>query len=99
MSNACTVIETMRAGRRLVGVALFAISVGASCTRPNPALCCTSADDCNSVGVNADEKPCDIGLACVSHTCVGAPDGGTSACLSDEDCRVPMPYCSMDHVC
>ena len=79
-------------------VGLIALASSA-CTKPNPALCCTSQADCDSVGVKASEKLCSDGLACVAHTCVLAPDGGNSQCVSNTDCSSPTPYCGPGRTC
>lgn len=81
----------MRCGCSAVGV-LVGLCLFASCTKPNPALCCTSADDCAAVGLHQDSKPCASGLACISNTCVLAPDGG-AGCASSDQCSGTSPFC------
>ena len=39
-----------------------------TCTRPNQAVCCATAEDCFAIGVD-DLRPCEQGLACVDHMC------------------------------
>lgn len=58
-----------------------------ACTRPNPEVCCTSADDCASLGVT-DERPCGAGLACLDHKCVVAS-------CSTEGCVASLPVCNL----
>lgn len=59
----------------------------ASCTKPNPAACCTSESDCAAIGLSTI-KACATGLACVQNTCVAA------SCSSDADCPADHPACS-----
>lgn len=60
-----------------VGALLVA---GPACTKPNPAVCCLDAADCNEVGIS-EVRSCDPGLACVEHQCVvpGCAEAGCGA--------------------
>src|SRR5262249_8282319 len=79
---------------RPVVVVLLALSSFA-CTRKVPGVCCTSPDDCHSIGASESERPCDMGLVCVDHECTVPPPG----CQSDMDCSGITPFCAPDHSC
>jgi hypothetical protein len=49
------------------------------CTKPNPAVCCVTEEDCTSIGVTGELRECDPGLACVDHACV-VPSCSTDGC-------------------
>ncbi|MBA3459681.1 MAG: hypothetical protein H0T46_06955 [Deltaproteobacteria bacterium] len=76
--------------KRLLLVSLFLV---AACTRQNKEFCCTSAEDCASVGVDDDRRECGEGLACVDHQC-------NPALCATEGCTVQAPTCDvMRDVC
>jgi hypothetical protein len=66
---------------RMMFVAIALLPAGASCTRANPAFCCSSPDDCTQAGISDDKRDCADGLACVDHSCV-VPSCATAGCDS-----------------
>lgn len=71
---------------KLLLVSCVCLVVG--CTRPNPNVCCTSAEDCASIGVDDPERLCAEGLACVENHCEVA------AC-STQVCGAAAPVCDI----
>jgi len=67
-------------------VLLLIIALAAACSKPNDFACCTSADDCKSVGIDY-VKGCQTGQFCENHTCVAA------SCSADTDCPAEHPVC------
>jgi hypothetical protein len=67
---------------------LALILVAACGTKPNPAVCCISQADCDSVGIREPVRNCQGGLVCVDNACI-APE-----CEVDQDCTGETPYCS-----
>lgn len=57
------------------------------CTKHNPSVCCTTAEDCASIGFS-DDAPCANGLVCVDFSCV-APCGN--------ECSGSTPFCAADN--
>lgn len=70
-----------------------------ACTKANPAVCCTSAADCSSIGVSDDARTCSVGLVCMDHACTVPPDGPTAQCTVDKDCPAASPHCDGQFVC
>ena len=73
----------------------------ASCSNvPNPAVCCSSADDCGSIGVpDESELICALGLVCHSHVCVLPPDAAPPECSQNADCSAAAPICGPNTTC
>jgi hypothetical protein len=67
----------------------------ASCTKPNPVVCCNSPSDCSSLGIQESSRPCDDGFTCVGHECVVPPN----ACVTNEECSSPTPFCDPGVAC
>lgn len=61
----------------------------AACTKPNPAVCCTTAADCEAKGLPLG-KTCELGLVCVNNACT-AP----TTCQAMSDCEAPTPLCDV----
>ncbi|NVB84839.1 MAG: hypothetical protein HOV81_41095 [Kofleriaceae bacterium] len=72
---------------------MLLLFVVASCTKPNPAVCCVSEDDCNAIGLDA-VRECGDGLVCIKNECE-LP----TTCLQDADCAEPTPFCDPGHGC
>lgn len=64
-----------------------------SCTKPNPAVCCVSEDDCNAIGLGGIRE-CGEGLVCVANECE-LP----TTCLKNSECEAPMPFCDPGRGC
>ena len=81
-------------------LAVVVVLLVASCTKPNPVVCCTSPSDCNSLGVMDTSRPCTDGFVCIDHECSSAPpvDAGP-ACTMDTDCPSNSPHCSSTNEC
>lgn len=81
--------------------------LGAACTKHNPEVCCTSAEDCASIGTNGGPYLCNNGLVCVDHVCgmplmdasPQMPDASTMQCQTNTDCSGATPYCGPFHTC
>jgi hypothetical protein len=73
----------------------LAFAIGAACTKPNPSVCCTSPADCSSLNIDEDSRVCATGLVCVAHECVTPPN----ACLANDDCSEPTPFCDPGVAC
>lgn len=67
-----------------------AVCVVSACTRPNPAVCCMSAEDCSSIGIDETSRKCKQGLSCVDHTCTDMVAGDGSV----DDADAPVQYSS-----
>ena len=68
-------------------VVVLLVVLIASCTKPNPGVCCVTAEQCSSLGVS-DLRPCDVGQACKDDRCVAAE------CVTSETCTSPdAPIC------
>ena len=65
----------------------------AACTKPNPAVCCNSRVDCQSIGANADQRTCASDLVCIDHACV------QPQCTINTDCPMQTPFCAPDQMC
>jgi hypothetical protein len=65
----------------------------AACTKPNPAVCCNSRVDCESIGANADQRKCASDLVCIDHACV------QPQCTINTDCPMETPFCAPDQMC
>jgi hypothetical protein len=82
--------------RSTVGLVLLLVTgTSLGCTKTNPLLCCSSADDCHSIGLDDSSRSCENGLVCIEHECHSA--GG--ACLVDDQCTSPTPYCDPGVAC
>jgi hypothetical protein len=57
------------------------------CTKPNPAVCCLDAADCDEVGLG-EIRTCSPGLACVEHQCE-VPSCSMTGCMAG------MPVCNI----
>ncbi|HEY5923515.1 MAG TPA: choice-of-anchor Q domain-containing protein [Kofleriaceae bacterium] len=80
----------------IVIVLAFGLALcGLGCTKPNPVVCCTGAEDCSSLGVNEPNRPCQDGFVCVNHEC----ELSTGPCLIDDECAQPTPYCDPGLAC
>jgi hypothetical protein len=73
-------------------LAMLALILAACGTKPNPAVCCISQADCDSVGIREPIRNCQDELVCVDNACV-APE-----CEVDQDCTGDKPFCS-DRAC
>jgi uncharacterized membrane protein YgcG len=69
-----------------VALLVLFLASEAACTKRNPAACCTTAEDCNEVGLPLGSN-CEEGLSCVFGTCILA------TCTSDGDCPAEVPRC------
>ena len=65
---------------------IVALALLASCTKKNPDLCCTTDEDCASVGL-ASGTGCSDGLSCIGHGCVA------EQCNTGADCPTDQPVC------
>lgn len=74
-------------------VALLAVLLAVGCTKRNPAVCCTTAEDCAAKGL-PEGTNCADGLRCVQNECE-APQ----SCQAASDCEPPTPMCAPDGVC
>lgn len=76
------------------------VLAGVGCKRKNPAVCCTSPADCDSIGIRETESLCDPGFVCIDHECTTAPDAPPAPpCETADDCSSTAPYCSLDKTC
>lgn len=71
---------------------ILAAALAAACTRPNPAVCCDTAEQCTSLGVT-DPRPCSVGQACLDFECVA------SQCTTSADCDDPAAPVCRDRLC
>lgn len=86
---------------------LVFIGLVAGCTKHNPAVCCDSPGDCNSIGIMDSQRTCAAGFVCMDHVCDLPADGGTGSdappavgCMQNSDCPVAMPVCDpATHAC
>src|SRR5262249_32816638 len=90
-----TLQRTLIQDRPMRVLAALSIALIAACTRPAPGVCCTSPDDCHSIGADENERPCDMGLVCMDHMCTVPPPG----CQLDMDCSGATPFCAPDPSC
>lgn len=67
------------------------VAIQGGCSRPNPAVCCTSPADCEDVGLPVD-RTCGNDKVCVDHGCQPAE------CQTDPECPGARPICQ-DRVC
>lgn len=74
-------------------VALLVVLLAVGCTKRNPAVCCTTAEDCAAKGL-PEGTNCADGLRCVQNECE-APQ----SCQAASDCEPPTPMCAPDGVC
>jgi hypothetical protein len=72
---------------KLLSMVLIAACLPFACTKTNPALCCTDAANCESLGISSDNM-CSDGLVCVANTCVA------ESCGTFADCNAALPFCS-----
>ncbi len=70
-----------------LSMVLIAMCLPFACTKTNPALCCTDAANCQSLGISTDNM-CTDGLVCVANTCVA------ESCGTFADCNAALPFCS-----
>jgi hypothetical protein len=70
----------------LLGLALV------GCTKPNPAVCCLDAADCNEVGLS-EVRQCTPGLACVEHQCEIPSCSMTGCMASTPVCNITTDVC------
>lgn len=70
-----------------------------ACSRPNPAVCCSSPDDCSSIGVSDPERTCALGLSCREHECQLPLDAPQQECVENADCGEATPVCAPDRTC
>lgn len=91
---------------RLMYAALLWLAgwAGLGCTRPNPAVCCTSPADCASIGAMGEtERACSDGFACIDHECTtpeAPPDAPPAPpCTEDSHCTGSLTHCSPANVC
>jgi len=71
----------------LIPLALAAAAVTA-CTKPNPAFCCLTPEDCAAAGVTDELRPCAVGQACIDFSC-------TAASCSTDGCAATAPVCEV----
>jgi hypothetical protein len=76
-------------------IVALVVLVATACTKPNPVVCCTSAADCSSLGLNEPNRACQDGFVCVEHECEIA----TGPCLVDDQCAEPTPFCDPGIAC
>src|SRR5262249_15161834 len=93
-----TPTRTVIQHRAMRALAVLSMVWLAACTRPAPGVCCTSPDDCHSIGADENERPCDMGLVCTDHMCT-VPPPPPPGCQSDMDCGGITPFCAPDHTC
>ena len=63
-----------------------------ACTKPNPAVCCLDATDCEAAGI-PEVRDCAAGLACVAHECV-VPSCSTQGCAASAPvCNITTDVC------
>lgn len=69
-------------------VVLVIVSGLVACMKHNPAVCCTSPSDCNSIGAMGEtERSCEGEFVCINHECTTAPDAAVStSCSGEADC-------------
>lgn len=67
--------------------ALVLATALAACTKPNPAVCCLDAADCDEVGI-PEVRGCSQGLACVDHQC-------TVPSCAEAGCGAEAPVCNV----
>lgn len=79
-------------------VIILAVILSA-CSRPNPVVCCSSTDDCNSIGISDSERTCALGLACRDHECQIPLDAPQQECIQSSDCSGTTPVCAPDRTC
>ena len=72
---------------------VFLVFAFGGCTKPNPAVCCNSRVDCQSIGANADQRTCASDLVCIDHACV------QPQCTINTDCPMETPFCSPAQMC
>ena len=65
---------------------VFAILLGAACTKPNPNRCCTDPADCQANNIPAGST-CQDGLVCRGNQCIA------ETCTASTDCESLAPYC------
>jgi len=68
-------------------IALVLATGLAACTKPNPAVCCLDAADCDEVGI-PEVRGCSQGLACVEHQC-------TVPSCAEAGCGAAAPVCNV----
>jgi len=68
-------------------IALVLATGLAACTKPNPAVCCLDAADCDEVGI-PEVRGCSQGLACVDHQC-------TVPSCAEAGCGAEAPVCNV----
>ena len=88
----------MSAMSRLLSVVVVMTATSA-CTRPNPAVCCSSAADCAVIGVEDQQRDCALSLVCADHECSVPPDGPKAECTLDDECASPTPRCAPNLQC
>jgi len=75
-----------------LSIVLLLACAPAACTKPNPALCCTDAANCASLGISTDHM-CTDGLVCIANSCVA------ETCSSNTDCNAQLPFCASTGLC
>lgn len=75
----------------LFGVALAA-GAALGCTKPNPAVCCVSAADCEAAGF-PEIRSCQPGLVCELNQCI------EPTCSAPSDCTDPSLSQCVDGIC
>ncbi len=78
--------------------AIFALIL-AACSRPNPVVCCSSEEDCSSIGISDSERTCALGLTCRDHECQIPLDAPRQECVQSSDCGGATPVCAPDRTC
>lgn len=77
-----------------LGIVVAWVSFAAiACEKPNPAVCCTSTEDCAAHGLS-EMRSCAEGELCIRNECE-LPQ----SCQSASDCEAPTPLCASDGVC
>lgn len=87
-----SIVLSNREGRMKFLLAAAVSLALVACTKPNPEVCCVSADDCSAIGVSDSSRDCARGLTCQDHSCV------VPTCTTSADCSGTAPVCN-DGVC
>lgn len=72
---------------------LLLLGALSACKTANPAICCVSRADCDSIGISEPMRSCSDGLICSNNACT------EPACELDIDCGQDAPYCSPAQTC
>src|SRR5688500_84224 len=82
--------RAMRGWPRLIVASVIALAASA-CTKRNPAVCCSTAPECEEIGFD-DITPCDGLKVCIEGSCE------SPTCTTSAECAAPAPYC-VNQIC